>query len=196
MSAPATETGNPPLAEPVQPPTHPDDQNVRPRPGMAGKGPIMPNQSASPLLPFPPPGEKDFNPLKDAPLFNMMAEADLYAKEHPDELIGIVDRYRQIARKAQGTRMGAEAQRKSDNALLLHELKSHDLIEKLELQMQALVKQGKNQEAFEVWLAFPEGWRNRETDGQMIEIIRRLLPSSFRPQKPVKQPPLPPAQKK
>lgn len=153
-------------------------------PGANGDGPIIPGQNNNPLLPFPPPTAKSFNPLQQGPINQMMIEADRYAKTNPDDLIGIVDRFDQMTRRARGTGMEAEAQRKHDNARLVHELRSHELIEKLEVQMKALVKDGRYQQAFEVWTAFPQSWRNRETDGEIIVIIQRNLPAGFRPRPP------------
>ena len=69
--------------------------------------------------------------------------------------------------------------------MLVHEVRSQELIEKLERQMQDLVKAGKHQEAFEVWLAFPESWRSRELDREIIAIIQRTLPAGFRPRPPM-----------
>ena len=126
---------------------------------------------------------KNVSPLKDGPVHEMMAEADRYATENKDELLGIVDRYWQVAQKARGTPLGMEAQRKTDNAMLTHELKSHELIEKLHGEMDVLLKQGKVQDAFEVWLAFPGGWRTREIDEQILAILRRAMPPNFQPKR-------------
>lgn len=169
-----------------QPPGRLDDRDQRPRfgdadpPGKKGKAPGV---GGNLRLPFPPPPLKELNPLKDGPLPEMMAEADRYAAANKDEFIGIIDRYWQIADKARGTPMGVEAQRKMDNASLTHELKSHELIEKLQAQMEALLKQGKAQEAFEVWLAYPTGWRSRETDEEIGRILNQFMPPNFQPRR-------------
>lgn len=177
-------TPPPPAAgQPNGPAPYPPEAN--------GKGPIQPGQNNDPLLPFPPPAAKILNRLQLGPPVQMMIEADRYAKEHPEDLIGIADRFEQLVRRARGTAMEAEAQRKSDNARLIHELKSHELMQKLEVQMKALVKQGRYQQAFEVWTAFPQDWRNREIDGEMIAIIQRNLPAGFRPRPPENLPSTP-----
>ena len=178
----ATQTPAP--TAPIHPPAPPDDAHLRPRvPG--GNANLQPGQPNALLLPFPPPTAKNFAPMPDGPLNSMMIQADRYAKDRPDDLGGIVDRYWQVVNKGRGTPIGEAAQRKVDNAMLVHEVKSHELIEKLERQMQDLVKVGKPQEAFEVWLAFPTSWRNRELDGQIIAIIQRTLPAGFRPRPPM-----------
>ncbi|KAF0176317.1 MAG: serine/threonine protein kinase bacterial [Limisphaerales bacterium] len=163
-----------------QPPDHPDDRDTRPRfggdDGKKGKGP-----GSGLRLPFPPPPAKNRAPLKDAAPAEMMAEADRFAAENKDELTGIVDRYWQVAEKARGTPLSQEAQRKTDNALLTHQVKSHQLIEELQVKMDAFVRQGKAQEAFDVWLAFPSDWRTRETDEEILEILGRSLPRGFQP---------------
>ena len=111
----------------------------------------------------------------------MMQEADRYAAEHKEELIGIVDRYWQIAEKFRGTPNGQAAQFKTDNALLTHELRSHQRIEQLAQRMRTLCANGKPQEGWDVWFDFPNGWRTKETDQEIMEIIDRTLPRDFQP---------------
>lgn len=135
------------------------------------------------LLPYPPPQKKNHLPLTDGPLPAMMAEADRYAAENKDDFIGIIDRYRQLADKARGTPMSTEALRKADVAELAHEVKSHEMIEKLQAQMEVLLKQNRPQEAFEVWMAFPQQWRSRETDEEISRILTRRLPPNFEPKR-------------
>lgn len=180
-----------PTPNPVLPPRdgqlqpHPDDQATRPRfggdnsPAQKGK-----NQGGGspPLLPMPPPPARNPTPLKDGPIPAMMAEADSFAAQNPDELTGIVDRYWQVVQRGRGTQAGLAAQRKLDNTMLAHELKSHEVIEKLQARMEALIKQNRLQEAFEVWAEYPTGWRTRETDQEIIGIIKRFMPPNFHPQ--------------
>jgi serine/threonine protein kinase len=163
-------------------PPHPDDKGSRPRFG--GNSPEGNPGTASlnrARLPFPPPPEKNFTPLKDGPFPSMMQEADRYAAEHKEELIGIVDRYWQIAEKFRGTPNGQAAQFKTDNALLTHELRSHQRIEQLAQRMRTLCANGKPQEGWDVWFDFPNGWRTKETDQEIMEIIDRTLPRDFQP---------------
>ena len=174
-----------PAPQGIQPPEHPDDRELRPRLGGGAPG----GKSADGLggsglhLPFPPPPAKNHTPLKDGPLPAMMAEADRFAAENKEQFIAIVDRYWQIAERARGTPVGDEAQRKMDNAMLTLEVKSHELIEKLQAQMLALLKQGKPQEAYEVWLAFPQGWRNREVDQDILRLLNQSMPPNFQPKR-------------
>jgi len=37
------------------------------------------------------------------------------------------------------------------------------------------------QEAFEVWRAFPQAWRTRETDEEILALLSRSLPRNFQP---------------
>ncbi|MEQ2008993.1 MAG: serine/threonine-protein kinase [Limisphaerales bacterium] len=170
----------------VQSPEPPDERAGRNRfgnPNAPGKNAKGPGGGGNLLLPFPPPPPKNHTPLKDGPLPEMMAEADRHAAESKDDFIGIIDRYWQIADKARGTPVGVEAQRKMDNAALTHELKSHEMVEKLQAQMEVLLKQNKPQEAFEVWLAYPQNWRNRETDEEISRILSQRLPPNFEPRR-------------
>ena len=166
-----------------QPSGQPDDRNHFGDPDPPGKKGKAVGVGGNLRLPFPPPPPKNHTPLKDGPLPEMMAEADRFAAENKDDFIGIIDRYWQLAERARGTPVGAEAQRKMDNAALTHELKSHEMIEKLQAQMETLLKQGKPQDAFEVWLAFPQGWRNREIDEEIGRILNRLMPPNFEPRR-------------
>ena len=49
--------------------------------------------------------------MPDGPLNSLMIQADRYAKDRPDDLGGIVDRYWQVVNKGRGTPIGEEAQR-------------------------------------------------------------------------------------
>ncbi len=170
-----------PLGQPLE---QPDNREAPPRfgasepPGQKGKGPGVGGRLR---LPMSPPPAKNPYPLKPGPLPEMMAEADRFAAENKDELIGIVDRYQQISDRARGTPVGAEAQRKLDNAVLTHEIKSHELMEKLQAQMEALLKQNKPQEAFDVWRAYPQSWRMRETDEEIGRLLNQRMPANFQP---------------
>ncbi|MBI5801540.1 MAG: serine/threonine protein kinase [Verrucomicrobia bacterium] len=185
LTAPA-KSGAAPSADPrpSQVPPVPADREERPRfGGTAAPARKLKGRDTEGRieLPFPPPPQKIHNPLKDGPIPEMMAEADRYAAQNKDMLTGIVDRYWQITRKAEGTSLQAEAQRKTDNAMLTHELKSHELIEKLQAQMESLLQQGKAQEAYNAWRAYPTDWRTRETDEEIVRILNQFMPSQFEP---------------
>ena len=68
-----------------------------------------------------------------------------------------------------------------DNAVLTHEIKSHELMETLQAQMEALLKQNKPQEAFDVWRAYPQSWRMRETDEEIGRLLNQRMPANFQP---------------
>lgn len=164
-----------------QPPMHPNDQNMRPRMGNEGQGAKKAKGQGGMRLPWPPPPAKSNTPLRATLPVAMMVEADRYAAENKDDLTGIVDRYWQLAERTRGTTLGLEAQRKSDNALLTHEVRAHQLIEELTAKMEVHLKQNKFQEAFDVWRAYPQNWRNRETDEEILTILGRRLPPNFQP---------------
>ena len=168
----------------------PDDPEGRPRLSSAdpaGKAKQMKGkggrQGAIPV-PLPPPGRPERNAIKDGPIPEMLAEADRYAAANKDKLVRIIDRYWQVAEKARGTPLGRQAQAKSDNAILAHELATHEAMEKLRAQMEAFLQKGQAQEAYDVWRQFPLGLQTPETDEEIAQILQRFIPPQFQPRQP------------
>ncbi|MEN9576328.1 MAG: Serine/threonine-protein kinase PknB [Verrucomicrobiota bacterium] len=175
--------------EPLPPRQMADDIEGRPRLSSAdpaGKAKQMKGkggrQGGLPIpLPSPEPPERF--PIKDGPVPQMLADADRYAAQNKDKLKAIIDRYWQVQRKAEGTQWEAEVQRKSDNAILAHQLATHDVIEKLQAEMQANLQQGKVQESYDVWRKFPPTLQTPETDEEISDILQRFMPPQFQPKK-------------
>lgn len=177
----------PPRSPPGQ---EPDDFEGRPRLSSAdpaGKAKQMKGkggrQGGLPV-PLPAPGPPERSLIKDGPIPQMLAEADRYAAQNKDQLKAIIDRYWQVQRKAEGTQWEAEAQRKSDNAILAHQFATHDVIEKLQAEMEACLQKGSPQEAYDVWRKFPLALQTPETDEQIANILQRFMPPQFQPKRP------------
>lgn len=192
--APAGGSPNPVQSSASQPPPpprgqEPDDVGDRPRissgdpSGKAKqkKGKGGGRQGAGFPVPLPNHAPPEHLAIKDGPIPDMLAEADSYAAANQTKLKAIIDRYWQVLRKAEGTRWEAEAQRKSDNAILAHQLASHAAIEKLQAQMEAFLKQGQPQPAYDVWRQFPLGLQTPETDEEIAKILNQFLPTQFQP---------------
>ncbi len=196
---PAAASGSPPAtqapanqsdAPPPRPPRgqEPDDPEGRPRlsssdpAGKAkGKGKGSPRQGRNLPLPLPDPAPPERFAIKDGPVSEMLAEADRYAAANKEKLKKIIDRYWQVLDKARGTQWEAEVQRKSDNAILAHQLASHDAIEKLQAQMEGFLQKSQPQAAYDVWRKFPVELQTPETDEEVADILQRFMPPQFQP---------------
>lgn len=89
-----------------------DEVETRPRLSSAGPMNTKGQQAGRELrpfaLPFPAPPRPERNPLKDAPVPEMLAEADAYAAANKSNLVKIIDRYWQVYQRAKGTRWEEE----------------------------------------------------------------------------------------
>ena len=182
---------SPPDSSPPRPPRgeEPDDKEGRPRLSSAdpaGKAKQMKGKGGrlgGLPVPLPNPGPPERAPLKEGPIPQMLAEADRYAAQNKDKMRGIIDRYWQVQRKAEGTQWEVEAKRKSDNAILAHQFATHDVIEKLQAEMEANLKQNKPQAAYDVWRKFPMALQTPETDEEIADILQRFMPPQFQPRR-------------
>lgn len=190
-SAPQSPVNNagetpPPRSPPGQ---EPEDFEGRPRLSsadpagkakqMKGKG----GRQGGVPVPLPAPAPPERSPIKDGPIPQMLAEADRYAAQNKDKLKAIIDHYWQVLRKAEGTQWEAEVQRKSDNAILAHQFATHDVMEKLQAEMEAHLQKGSPQQAYDVWRKFPLTLQTPETDEQIADILQRFIPPQFQPKR-------------
>ena len=51
-------------------------------------------------------------------------------------------------------------------------------------KLEALLKQGRTRQAFDVWRQFPSAYQTPETDQQVKEILIRFMPQDFQPNQP------------
>ncbi len=132
-------------------------------------------------LPFPPPPQKEFNPLPDGPIPAMIAMADRYAATNAQECVKIIDRYFQIQHKAAGTQWEEEIDRKLSLAIEAHKKATQEIINNLQARMTRFLRENKPQDAFDVWREFPTRLRTPEADQQIGQILQRELPPEFQP---------------
>ncbi len=185
--------GPPPGERPPQGERPPRNDDPPPPPGdrmEKGKGPkggkAGPGAKGGPAgrlrLPWPQKPPPDHNPIKDGPIPVMLAEADKFAAANKDELTRIIDHYRQVERKAEGTPHEEQTRRKTDAAIDNHINASKQLIAKLQAQMEAHLQERKVQDAYSVWRQFPQAWRTYETDQEILQILDKFMPPNFQPQ--------------
>jgi serine/threonine protein kinase len=135
-------------------------------------------------VPLPEPAPPERMPLREGPIPQMLMEADRFAKANPEQMRAIIDRYWQISRKSAGTAWEAEVRLRTDNAITAHQLATHAAMEKLQAEMEAHLRAGKPQAAYDVWRKFPLGLQTPETHGQIEQILQRSFPPQFQPQSP------------
>jgi predicted Ser/Thr protein kinase len=156
--------------------------------GKKGKGQFGPGGGGpgggERLYPLPPMSEPERYSLAEGPVDKMLAEADAYAAKNPNNFRGIIDRYNQVSEQASGTPQSDAVFQKLRTAIQNHMRVSRQYLNQYTERSQALVKQGKNQEAFEVWIDFPAQIWTREVDMEITQILQKTLPQGFNPQPP------------
>lgn len=148
-----------------------DDRQPPPLQGREGRFPL-------PFARLPTP---NFAPLDDGPIDSMLAQADQYAQKNPENFRDIIDRYRQVQSKANGTAQAETVQRKMDDVIGRHQAAVHLAIQRYESRMNEKLRAGKPQEAYDVWKDYPMNLRTRESDQQIQQTLERSMPSGFIP---------------
>ena len=174
-------------------PLPPDDDRTQPgfgeRPGFGdpmekgkGKGGVGNKGMGGGIRPpWPRRPEPDHHPLRDAPIPQMLTEADAYAAANKEEFVEIIHRYGQIEEKATGTQWQKEAERKFDQAQQKLDTAAKDYIAQMEAKMEPLLQARRFDEAYELWRGFPARFQTRETDQEVLQLLRRRLPPDFVP---------------
>ncbi|MFA6544773.1 MAG: hypothetical protein WCS99_10130, partial [Limisphaerales bacterium] len=131
--------------------------------------------------PWPRRPEPDRTPLRDGPIPQMLAEADAYAAANKDDFVNIMHRYGQLEDKAAGTQWEKEVSRRFDQARQQMDAASRAYMAQMEAKMEPLIQARKFQEAYEVWRDFPQRLQTRESDQEILQLLRRRLPPDFVP---------------
>lgn len=121
------------------------------------------------------------NPLKDGSVSAMLAEADAYAAEHPQNFRDQVDRYRQVNSKAQGTPEAAAAETKLNAVISRHQEAIQKAMAEFQAKMEKKLKTDGPQAAYDVWKDFPPNLRTLQSDQQVQVILHKELPQGFVP---------------
>jgi hypothetical protein len=119
--------------------------------------------------------------LEDGPLDAMLAQADQYALKNPQNYRDIIDRYRLVLSKANGTAQGDVVNRKIDDVVGRHQAALRQALEQYESKMNESLRAGNPQEAYDVWKDFPPNLRARESDQQIRQMLERAMPAGFIP---------------
>ncbi|NDD40340.1 MAG: serine/threonine protein kinase [Verrucomicrobia bacterium] len=149
--------------------------------GKGKGGPAMKGMGGGLRPPWPRRPEPDRHPLRDAPIPQMLAEADAYAAANKEEFVEIIHRYGQIEEKVSGTPWQKEVERRFDQAQQKLEAAAGAYIKQTEARMEPLLQAGKFDEAYQLWRDFPLRFQTMETDQEVLQLLRRRLPPDFVP---------------
>jgi serine/threonine protein kinase len=174
--------GRPPMSQ-GQPP---DQQNQQ---GFGGDDSGMPR---FPLPMGPPPAMPSANLIPDGSLDTMLATADDYAKQNPTDYMGILARYRIVQQKANQLIMqriidavqAQVIQTRIDTWVAEQNTAASQAIIQYTDKMQQDMNAGGPMaalNAYRVWRDFPANLRSRNTDQQIIQVLKRILPQGFEP---------------
>ncbi|NDA68752.1 MAG: hypothetical protein EBY09_19335, partial [Verrucomicrobia bacterium] len=144
--------------------------------GKGKGGPAMKGMGGGLRPPWPRRPEPDRHPLRDAPIPQMLAEADAYAAANKEEFVEIIHRYGQIEEKVSGTPWQKEVERRFDQAQQKLEAAAGAYIKQTEARMEPLLQAGKFDEAYQLWRDFPLRFQTMETDQEVLQLLRRRLP--------------------
>jgi serine/threonine protein kinase len=170
-------------------------ENPNPGPGEGpGPGPGRGGGMGNPDERFPPGGGNDpmgsvlprlptpnFTPLADGPVETMLAQADAYAAENPQNYRDIIDRYRQVMSKTRGTPLDRQVNDKLQRVVAAHQAASRQALQQYQQQTDAKLRAGDPQGAYDLWKTFPANLRNRETDQQIQQWVQQRMPQGFVP---------------
>jgi serine/threonine protein kinase len=125
-------------------------------------------------LPRPEP-----NTIPDGPISTMLSEADTFATQHPNDFRPMVDRYRQVLDKAQGTEWERTVNDKLQAAVSRHQAALRQAMQDYQEKMIAQLRARNPQAAYDVWKDFPQNLRTFESDQEVADILERNLPHGF-----------------
>ena len=135
-----------------------------------GSGPRDTSQTTVRPTAVDPPGRPD----KTKDLAEILAYAESYAKDHPDEFAEIIGKFEQVRGKGMGTAHGMEAtdrirtwQKKWDDAALAE-------IEKRRQSADECLMEGRFVEASEIWDGFPQNLKNAVARQRIEEQLAQI----------------------
>jgi hypothetical protein len=132
-------------------------------------------------LPFGRLPRPDLTAIADGPVTTMLQEADAYATQHPDDFRAMVDRYREVMQKAQGTEWERQVNEKLQTAISRHQEALRKAMEEYQQKMMAQLRAHQPQAAYDVWKDFPQNLRTFQSDQEIADILGRNLPQGFGP---------------
>ena len=154
-----------------------------PPPSGAGGRPPGVNPSASGRFTFPLRSAPLRVPIQLGPIKTMLADADVYAKNHPTNYVEIILAYQQCMNTAGNTPFFSEAKRKLDNSVALHQFHAFHEIDERTPVMRKFLKERKLEEAWDVWKNFPENLRVPEIEDEIYKIVEQEFPPRWTPKR-------------
>ena len=198
--SPTTQTASTTPPQPTQPPPQQQPDNFAGQPPMSQGQP--PNQQGQqdfggnngdmprfPLPMGPPPAMPRANLIPDGSMDTMLATADDYAKQNPTDYLGIIARYQIVMQKANQLIMQriidvAQAQVIQTRIQTWQAAQNSAAtlaISQFTTKMQQAMANGGPMAGYNAWKSFPSNLRSRETDQQIIKVLKQLLPPDFQP---------------
>ncbi|HEY3762795.1 MAG TPA: serine/threonine-protein kinase [Verrucomicrobiae bacterium] len=171
--------GQPPMAQGQMP----DQQGQQ---GFGGNNNDMPR---FPLPMGPPPQMSRANLIPDGSLDTMLATADDYAKQNQTDYLGIIARYQIVLQKANqlimqrivDTAQAQVIQTRLQTWQAAQNSAATLAISQFTTKMQQAMANAGPMAGFNAWKTFPSNLRSRETDQQIIKVLKQLLPPGFQP---------------
>jgi len=134
-------------------------------------------------FPFPmgrlPPKERNMLPAGSVP--EQMAFCRAYAATNGTEFLKILDRYRLLSIRAQGTEWEAKVSDEFEEIKHRHQEALHLAMEIYLEKTQKLVREENFQEAYEIWKDFPINLRTPHVDQEIMDELVKILPKDFKP---------------
>jgi len=198
----ATITPSPPPAatspENQPPPQQPDNFGGQPpmsqgqMPDQPGQQDLGGNNGNMPRFPLPmgrPPAMPRADLIPDGSLDTMLATADDHAKQNQTDYLGIIARYQIVLQKANRLIMqriidAAQAQMIQTRIQTWQAAQNSAAtlaISQFTTKMQQAMASGGPMAGYNAWKDFPPNLRSRETDQQIIKVLKQLLPPDFQP---------------
>lgn len=168
---------------PGGPPPKLEDFSLLPPPPRSQGNPPGVHSSASGRFTFPLRTSPLRVPISSGPIKTMLADADSYAKSSPTNYVEIILAYQQCVSRAGGTPFFAEATKKLDNSVALHQFHAFEEIDKRTPVMRELLKQRKLEEAWDVWKTYPESLRVPEIEDEIYKIVEQEFPPRWSPKR-------------
>lgn len=198
--SPTTQPAPTPPPQTTQPPPQQQPDNFAGQPPMGqgqppdqqGQQDFGGNNGDMPRFPLPmgpPPAMPRANLIPDGSVDTMLATADDYAKQNPTDYLGIIARYQTVLQKANQLIMqriidAAQAQVIQTRIQTWQAAQNSAatlVISQFTTKMQQAMANGGPMAGYRAWKDFPSNLRSRDTDQQIIKVLKQLLPPGFQP---------------
>jgi hypothetical protein len=135
------------------------------------------------ILPMGGPPMLNFFTIPPGTYESMLAAADNYATQNPDNFEEISDAYQQVKRRFATTHL-REIEQKISAMTSKRDKLVDEAFSQREATMREKIAAKQWEEAFLAWADFPPGLRNKKTDDRIRNLLKASLPADFRPPPP------------